>query len=327
MSNLKVFLPHLVMLIGLAGISSGGILIWTAVIILFLIFPLLEFFLKNVKMDQTEVSSKMADVALITTFPLLFSILIFTLFKYQELAFFSEKIGLILSAGGLLGGFGITSAHELVHRREKLMRAIGVGNLSLVNFAHWGLEHVFGHHKYVATPEDSASARKNESLYFFWFRDYFGGLISSYKIDRKRVSLYWLGTVVISLGISSVFDLEAVLVWWLISTVAVLLLLTVDYVEHYGLERSKNSEGIYIGVKPHHSWDTSSWITNLVLFNLGFHAHHHMPASLHYEDLRGQPQASILPYGYSVMVLMALIPFIYRPFMNRQLATISVNNK
>ena len=58
----------------------------------------------------------------------------------------------------ITGGFGITIAHELVHRPIKWQR-LGVW-ASLVNYAAFRIEHVHGHHRNVVTPEDPASARR-----------------------------------------------------------------------------------------------------------------------------------------------------------------------
>lgn len=314
MNNLKAFLPHCILVLGLFGILNGEGLTWLAFIILFVLFPVIEWLFKNIKIDQGGVSATVADFALMATTPLLMTILVSTFLMLQNMTSFLEQIGLVLSAGTLLGAFGITSAHEMVHRREKHMRFFGVLNLMLVNFAHWGIEHVFNHHKHVATRADTATAVKNQSVYSFWIQDYFGGLHHSYKALPRKVASYGIISLVGSLVIYSAFNFKTVLVWWAISFIAIVLLLTVDYIEHYGLERAENT-----AIKPFHSWDTSSWITNLFLFNLGFHAHHHMKAVVHYEELKTMPEARQLPYGYSVMVVMALLPFVYFSTMNKKL--------
>ena len=308
------------MLLGALGLYQGGWAAWTGFIIFFVIFPVVEVFSRNIKFKSAEYKTKYADLSLVLTPFFLTPILVLGLVKLQFSENIIEQIGFVLSTGVLLGAFGITSAHELVHRREKLMKAIGVYNLMLVNFAHWGQEHVFGHHKYVATPLDPATARKNENVYAFWVREYFGSLIDSYKINGRKFIFYWFNTVWISAAIYYIFDLKALLFWWAISAVAILLLQTVDYIEHYGLERPKNAEGNYMAFKAQHSWDSSSWITNITLFNLGFHSHHHMKAIVRYEDLVEQQEARQMPFGYSVMVLLAFVPFVFIPVMNKKLS-------
>lgn len=315
------FFPYVLMLLGALGIYIGGWSVWIGFALFFIIFPVIEYFTRDIKFKSAEYKTKYADLSLLLTPFFLTPILLLTLYKVQFSEAVVEQLGLILSGGVLLGAFGITSAHELVHRREKLMKAVGVYNLTLVNFAYWGQEHVFGHHKYVATPVDPATARKNENIYAFWIRDYFTSLVDSYKINSRKFIFYWVNTIWISAVIYFVFDLKTLLFWWAISLVAILLLQTVDYLEHYGLERPQNAEGNYMAFKPQHSWDSSSWITNITLFNLGFHSHHHMKAIVRFEDLVEQPEARQMPFGYSAMVLLAFVPFVFIPMMNKKLSS------
>jgi alkane 1-monooxygenase len=313
------FFPYILILMSAFTIYTGGWAVWTGFIVLFILFPIIEVFTKKIKFKSDEFKKSYTDGALIPIPLFLTAILLLALYKVQFLESALEQIGLILSTGSVLGAFGITSAHELVHRREKYMRAIGVYNLTLVNFAHWGLEHVFGHHKHVATPLDPATARKNEFLYAFWVREYFSSILKAYKINPKKVSLYWLNSLFISALLFLFFGLKILIFWWLISLVAILLLQTVDYIEHYALLRTQNAEGQYMAFKPAHAWDTTSWLTNIALFNLGFHSHHHMKANVKFEDLVEQKDARQLPYGYSVMVLLAFLPWVFIPLMNKRL--------
>ncbi|MFN9067361.1 MAG: alkane 1-monooxygenase, partial [Bdellovibrionales bacterium] len=244
-------------------------------------------------------------------------------YKYTQLQSFLDQGALILSAGSLLGAFGITYAHELVHRPKEWERALGVWNLLLVNFAFWGVEHVFGHHKNVGTLEDPATARKNQTVYSFWLQNFFAGyshawrfefhrLINSKKsLFRHRIFLYTLFSLVVSMVLYKIGGISVLFFWWAVSFVAILLLMTVDYIEHYGLVRNLKDTGLYEPVKAHHSWDTKGLFTNLVLTNLGLHSHHHLKARLPFQELKAQPDSRILPYGYSVMVLLALVPPLY----------------
>ena len=48
-----------------------------------------------------------------------------------------------------------------------LSKFIGSFHLSKNLFIYFNIEHNYGHHKYVATPEDPVTARKNETFYSF----------------------------------------------------------------------------------------------------------------------------------------------------------------
>ena len=74
------------------------------------------------------------------------------------------------AAVGMSGGsIGITTAHELIHRKNKFMRGIGVFLLVLCCYGHFRIEHIYGHHLNVATKEDPATARRGENFIFILF--------------------------------------------------------------------------------------------------------------------------------------------------------------
>lgn len=313
------------------GFFLGGWGYWLGVLFLFGLVPLLEFFFPKWELKTENKATKIADGWIWTSPVYLSALLLFAGFCFLKVSDFFSQLGLILSTGVVIGGFGITYAHELVHRARASERALGVWNLLLVNFAFWGVEHVFGHHKNVGTPEDGATAHKNQNLYAFFLQDYFQGLSHSWKFESTRLKnakkswlfhrilLYWifsaLSTGVLAFGIG----LKAVLFWWSVSFIAIFLLIAVDYIEHYGLQRKKRDNGLYEPVQPAHSWDSASVLTNLILANLGLHAHHHMKARLPFQELEMQKGAKILPYGYSVMVAAALIPPLFFKIVNPQL--------
>ena len=321
---------YLVLVLSALGIHFGSFYNLTGVFLLFIFIPAIEFLFPNLKIQQKPKSNFMTDLWIFISPVSLTIILIYAGLKYTDLASTSEKWGLVLTVGSLTGTLGITAAHELIHRKEPWQRALGVWNLMLVNFGHWGVEHVFGHHKSVGTTDDHASAIKGKWLYTFWFEDYFGGLFNSFIFEKKRIEgksfSFFRNRIInyfaISLLISTaLFFIKPILLgfWWGQSLVAVLLLLTVDYIEHYGLRRSKKENGVYEPVSIQHSWDTEAFLTNALLFNLGLHSHHHMKARVTYQELLPQQNAKVLPYGYSVMVMLAFIPPLYHRKMDSRL--------
>lgn len=317
------FFPYLILLVSTCGMlfstSLSPWLAWAGFGFLFLFIPLFEYLFRNIKFQSQKNRSSFSDFSVLLMPFALAAVLVFCFWRLNQTNEAIEIAGLIASTGALVGGFGITSAHELVHRRKKWMRSLGVFNLMLVNFAHWGLEHVFGHHKTVATPADPASARRNENVYAFWARTYPGVLLGAWKISKYKVLVYWGISFLVSLFLLLFFGTKILLSWWAISIVATLLLQTVDYIEHYGLGRQMNQDGFYTAFKAHHAWDSTALVTNITLFNLGFHSHHHMKAALHFQDLTAQPNGRSMPFGYSVMIWLALIPSIYIPMMNRRI--------
>jgi alkane 1-monooxygenase len=329
-------LGWLLVILSALGIAAGGFLSWTAVFCVFFIFPFFESFWPEWALRPPNSShgwnSFLSCNLWVWPSPIILScFLIWSSKKFTATNLFFEKIGILASSGFIMGAIGITAAHELVHRRNIIARALGVWNLALVNFAHWGIEHVFGHHRNVGTPEDPASAKKGQSLYIFWIQNYRKGLVNSFRheknrlkdqplsIIKNRIIHYSLVSGSLS-GIIFVVNSQILIFWWGQSIIAILLLLSVDYIEHYGLRRKKRHDSSYEPVSFQHSWDSQSWITNALLLNLGLHSHHHMKASLPFSNLKSQAKAPLLPYGYSVMILLALIPPIFFKLMNPRIS-------
>lgn len=63
---------------------------------------------------------------------------------------------------GYMGGVNGLAGHELIHRREAHNKALGMFTYTKILYSHFVLEHGSGHHRNVATPDDSATALKGE---------------------------------------------------------------------------------------------------------------------------------------------------------------------
>ncbi len=304
-------------LIGWFGMNQGGAWVLAGFVFSFIIHPILDLlFGKNHDVLQKgEVSGTAYSAVLWLYFPLqilfLLKILHFTVTTpFSPLVVF----GIILSTGAITGGLGINIAHELVHRRARWERGIGVGLLAMVNYAHFRVEHVFGHHKHVSTPLDPASARAGESIYKFLPRSIFMSWISAWRIEAKRKPLqknrlvhYILVQSLLVSGSFFFFGVVGGVIYLGQSAVAILTLESINYIEHYGLERKELSPGVYEAVTELHSWDSSHRMTNWFLFNLGRHAHHHAAPTVPYHELKTSKTDNQLKYGYSAEILLAYI--------------------
>lgn len=219
-------------------------------------------------------------------------------------------LGTALVVGLYTGGLGITLAHELCHKKEFLPRTVADLLLASVWYQHFAVEHVRGHHLWVSTPEDPASARSGENVYSFIVRSVIGSFVHALKIDKTKVF--------IGVGIAVLFTLGAgflgtnVLIFFLVQAiVAFVLLEMVNYVEHYGLYRRALGNGRYEKVTPIHSWNSAHKFSNLLLFNLQRHSDHHALANLPYTILKHHDDAPQLPSGYPGMLMLALVPPIW----------------
>lgn len=245
-----------------------------------------------------------------------------------------EMLDLCLSVGVCSGGTGITLAHELIHRvapRERFERGLGYILLAGAGYAHWGVEHVYGHHRFVATARDPATARFGESLYRFLPRTLLGTLRSAWQIASERRARGATRTHVVALAIGCETLTVSLLVlsgFWRAALlfvgqaiVAMILLEIINYVEHYGLLRRELAPNQYERVNARHSWNASERVTNLLLFNLQRHSDHHAHASRRYQMLEHHDASPQLPFGYPTMVLMATVPPLFFAVMNPRVKT------
>ncbi len=240
-----------------------------------------------------------------------------------------------LAVGTVTGGIGITVAHELGHRRSTFDRMLSRLLLVTVGYGHFYVEHNRGHHARVATADDPASAPRGMSLYRFIGRSLFGSFRHAWRLEALRLgrsgrSAWHLANWVLTGSLLSVclllfaaaaLDPAAALFLAAQAIWAVVLLETVNYIEHYGLRRRLLSTGRPEPVTPQHSWNADFVVSNWLLFNLQLHSDHHAHVERPFEALRSMPQAPQLPAGYPTMVLAALVPPLWFALMDRRVPT------
>ncbi|MCB1319038.1 MAG: fatty acid desaturase, partial [Leptospiraceae bacterium] len=103
----------------------------------------------------------------------------------------------------------------------------------------------------------------------------------------------------------------------------ILLLETVNYIEHYGLMRSYDEKrGRYDKVRPVHSWNSDHFLGRLFLFDLPRHSDHHVNALRKYQVLRHFDESPQMPTGYPGMMILAFFPPLWFAVMERQLSAL-----
>lgn len=329
MTNLFIF-PYSVSLM-LAFLSLLGIYFgqnYLALVLVFAVHPLLDMWIGQKARRVTGLSPLFFDRFLILTVVLEYIIWFYCLYFFIQTESITQALLIAVTCGLVLGVLGITTAHELVHRPEGPLKWAGFIALWILNYGHFGVEHVFGHHKYVATGADPVSARKNENIYFYLVRAIGGSFIHSFEHEKQKpffkskVRLSLAVQLGINITVFVFFGVGGLIFHWVQSLVAIILLEAVEYVEHYGLVRQKMSNGLFEPVNERHSWDCDFFLTNAFLINLGYHSHHHQKPLVPYQDLPRQLGSRQLPLGYSGMVLMAFLPPLYFKVMNPKLITL-----
>ena len=251
----------------------------------------------------------------------------------DETLLWYETAGRIVTMGLLCGVFGINVAHELGHRIKPFEQILAKSLLLTSLYMHFFTEHNKGHHKNVATPQDPSSARYNEPVYLFYFRTVVLSYFSAWHIANDEVKkkglpvLHWKNEMIQFHVIEIIFvGLIAYLFGWMITlyfisaaTIGFLLLETVNYIEHYGLQRKETGEGKYERAMPEHSWNSDHTLGRLMLFELSRHSDHHYLASRKYQLLRHHDDAPQMPTGYPGMMLLSLVPPLWFYVMNKKI--------
>lgn len=329
MHPLAFFLPYVMPLAFAVSLWFGG-LAWLLVpVVAFAVVPVMDVMLGHDTRDRDDGAPRpwLFDAALMLWVPAQLACIAAGVVLAPTLPL-PDLLGLALACGVLTGGGGITVAHELCHRKASWARASAEVLMTSVSYPWFTVEHVLGHHRNVATPVDPATSRLGESVYGFWGRSVFGGLRSAWALEsarvrtrrirglgdrRLRMLLTWLAAIVMVLALG---ELAGLLFFVVQGVVAFSLLEVINYVEHYGLERRQLPNGRYERVQPEHSWNSTHAFTNAFLFNLQRHADHHAFAYRPYDHLRAWPDAPQLPLGYPSMVLLALVPPLWRRVMD-----------
>lgn len=336
----KYIIPFVFFAGAIRSFNSTGWQIWIPMIIAWVLIPLLELLIKpdpvNMSAAEEELAKKnqIYDVLLYLIVVLQFIALYEFLdgMKTDTLSWY-DAAGRIAVMGLLCGTFGINVGHELGHRVNKWEQSLAKALLLTSLYMHFFTEHNKGHHKRVATPEDPSSARYNEVIYLFYFRTIIFSYISAWHIanaetrkKNKPVVSFHNEMVLFTLiqlgflGLIYYFFGAVVLMYFLAAAgMGILLLETVNYIEHYGLRRRSTGEGTYERAMPAHSWNSDHVLGRIFLFELSRHSDHHYMASRKYQVLRHHDDAPQMPTGYPGMMLLSLLPPAWFYIMNRRI--------
>ena len=180
---------------------------------------------------------------------------------------------------GIVSSVGLNISHELMHKSLWAERAAGKFILSCVGNFYYFVEHTRGHHKLVGTAEDAATSQFGESFYRYWPRMISTSIQDAWALEIERAkqnrsnsvfntanvmlqSIFMSAFVVATLALTHGVDAIRFFFWQ--AFVAWFLLDLINYVEHYGLVRLKDSDGKYSGVTRHLSWDSCYPMSNIM---------------------------------------------------------------
>jgi alkane 1-monooxygenase len=250
----------------------------------------------------------------------------------------SEKVFTVLGVG-VIGSIGITAAHELVHKLHGIPKIFGRLGLANVCYLHFEVAHIQGHHVRVGTEDDQSTAWFGESLYLFVFRTVPGCLKLAWELEKQRLNRHELDTVSLKNNMIQFALLQSAylaVIWYLgtwngiaffllQAAVAVFMLETTSYIEHYGLLRAKEPDGKYAPMSPENSWDCYGRFSNYLVFQLQRHADHHSYPTRPFSNLQTASEAPKLPVGYPLLIGIAMIPPLWRKTMDNRVRALATD--
>ncbi len=335
----SVFMPIFPMLGILAYFATGSE--WTLGIPLFFSYVIIPFLDWGIGSDENNPPEELVPqleedryyrILTYITVPMHFIVLI-------AIAWFVGTHDLSVPAllataitAGSYSGLGINTAHEMGHKKTALERWLAKIVLAVPAYGHFCIEHNRGHHTEVATPEDPASSRLGESIYKFALREIPGAFFRGWNQEKTRLerqglsAWHWKNDILQSYAISAVLQLGLIYAfgWIMIPFLAVhnvwawFQLTSANYIEHYGLLRSKEEGGRYERCQPHHSWNANYIFSNIVLFHLERHSDHHANPTRRYQCLRNFDDLPELPNGYYGMYMIAYVPWLWYKVMDKR---------
>lgn len=336
---LKYLLAYSLPLSVVVSFLTEGIWAFVPLFYSFGLIPLAELLLRpdprNLSAAQAEVvrEDPLYDWLLYLLVPIQYGFLFWFLYSVSSADDLLTILGRVSAMGLLCGVIGINVGHELGHRPQKRIQRLAQLLLASSLYAHFFVEHNYGHHRNVGTAEDPATARRGESLYAFWWRSITRSYLHAWQIQRQllqaRKKAFWsaanlmlrfhIGQGLLLLLVFLLFGLTGLLAFFGAAFFGILLLETVNYIEHYGLRREKVSAKRYEKTNPSHSWNSDHLLGRWVLFELSRHSDHHAHPHKKYALLEHWDESPQLPTGYPGMMLLASLPPLWFALVNPKL--------
>lgn len=339
LSDLKYLSAYSIPLVAIASFLLGENWAFFTPVFAFVLIPILEIILpqntENLTKEQasSKLKNKFFDLLLYLNLPIVYGIIGYFLWSLSWANYSTTAlIGYTFSVGIVLGANGINVAHELGHRKTAWERTLGKILLIPAQYMHFYIEHNFGHHLHAATANDPASAKYNQSVYSFWVTSTTRQYASAWKIQNKlrnsegfgflspKNDMFWYSLIQLAyLTMCFVlFGSLGLLLAAIIAVVGILLLETINYLEHYGLRRGKTKSGRFERVTAIHSWNSNHVLGRVILYELTRHSDHHYKASKKYQVLEHHEVSPQLPYGYPTSMVIALLPPLWFALMNKR---------
>ncbi len=236
-----------------------------------------------------------------------------------------QYVVLVFFTGLTIGVIGTVTGHELTHRTwDPASMLFGRWLLAYSFDANFSIEHVYGHHRYVSTKDDPATAPRGRNVYAHLLISTIKGNVSAWNIEKERLNKKGQGLfsyhnaairgyLMSGLLVAAAYlmaDWQGALFFSLAAIVGKFTLEVVNFMEHYGMVRNPE-----VPVQPRHSWNTNKRVSSWAMFNLTRHSHHHAQGEVPYHELKSYADSPMMVGGYLTTMLVALIPPLWNKLM------------
>ena len=239
----------------------------------------------------------------------------------------AERGFVVVATALICGQISHPVAHELIHKSSRIRHLMGQLIYTSMLFGHHASAHLRVHHTHVGSRSDPNSAPKGQGFYRFAYRAWRGGfrkgLAAESKLRQGRVTwrhpyvLYVLGGLFCAATAGVLAGFQGLATLGVICLYAQLQILMADYVQHYGLQRQRLTDGRLEPVGPQHAWNAPHWFSSAMMLNAPRHSDHHMTPARPFPALQlDAGKMPCLPYALPVMSVIALFPVLWRRVMD-----------
>jgi len=200
-------------------------------------------------------------------------------------------------------------------------------------YTHFWDEHIMGHHRFLATPLDPVCHVVGSNIYTGIPSAIVGTHVKAWERENERLEklnpdssfpllrnitgnrmhYYFVFNVSLCYAIYELLGVTA-LKWQLAySFQSMMWLELVNFLEHYGLRRRQDKDGIYETIGYQHSW---SAVASPISFRIQRHSDHHAHKFRPYQILRRFDRAPTLPFEYILVLALIICPPVFHYIMN-----------
>jgi fatty acid desaturase len=313
---LRYYLSPLTILVGVAGLWLGDIYVWVGLASLPVLALGDTIFGRDLRPRRMN-NLPLAYVPVVMSSFIAFAM--FCLLSYRiaqgELSGVNT-LGAILSTGWVATIVGVPAFHELFHRREAVLRNLGLALQVMYFDPTRDIAHVVGHHIDVGTHSDSDTARRGQSLYTFALMAMWHSFVTSQRKEgelmrklghkpwsfRHRIWRAAGGLVIFEAIMFLIGGLYGMLACVAAGLLARFLLESFNYFQHYGQVRLPGTT-----IEKRHVWNHFGKLSRMMTFEITNHAGHHLNAFAPYYNLEPDKEAVQLPSVF-VCFMAALVP-------------------